>query len=310
MKVLVPGGHGFLGQHVVASLKEAGHDVEVQSSRTGVDLTDLGQTKAAIAKSRPDAIINCAALVGSVHYVTKHAAAVVDVNMRMILNLFRAAHEAAPGAKLISPISNCSYPGDADVHEEPHWWDGPIHKSVLSYGAPRRMIGVLAECYAMEFGLKSVNYLVPNAYGPGDYLDTNKTHALNGMILRMLAAQKDGAAEFEIWGTGKPEREWIYIKDLARMLVFAVDHEDMLIAPINVAQNKGYSIRETAEMIKHSLGFSGKLIFNTSYQDGAMHKRLDDRQFRKRYPAFQFTPIEEGIRATVTYYRQKLGDRS
>jgi GDP-L-fucose synthase len=307
MKVFVPGGNGFLGKHVVAHLKERGHEAIVASKRDGFDLTDLSQTIARLKEVRPQAVINCAAHVGSVHYVTQYAATVVDENMRIVLNLFRGIHEAIPGTKLINPISNCSYPGEADIHVEEQWWNGPIHKSVLSYGAPRRMIGVLAECYAMQYGVKTVNYLVPNAYGPGDYTDTNKTHALNGMILRMLKAQDKKESTFEIWGTGKPEREWIFIKDLARMLVHAVEHEDAQVAPINLAQNKAYAIRETAEIIQKTIGYQGTLVYNTHYQDGAMHKVLDDTLFRKKYPEFRFTPMADGIRETVSYYKKNLG---
>jgi GDP-L-fucose synthase len=306
MKVFVAGGNGFLGQHVVAQLKESGHDVMTGSRREGFDLTDLPKILAHFKEVRPEVVVNCAAHVGSVHYVTQYAATVVDENMRMILNLFRAVQEVLPTAKLINPISNCSYPGDADVHIESQWWNGPIHKSVLSYGAPRRMMAVLAECYAMQYGLKTVNYLVPNSYGPGDYTDTNKTHALNGMILRMMKAKEQKDPTFEIWGTGKPEREWIFIKDLARMLVYAVDHEESQVSPINVAQNKAYSIGETAQMIQKALGYPGALVFNTKYQDGAMHKILDDTLFRRKYPDFRFTDMAKGIQETVSYYKNLL----
>jgi GDP-L-fucose synthase len=306
MNVLVTGGHGFVGKQVVPLLKEAGHTVAAVSRLDGVDLTDLDQTRKAFEQVRPQAVVNCAAHVGSLHYVSRHAATVVDDNMRLILNTFRALHEVCPESKLINPISNCSYPGEAQTHSEPDYWNGPVHPSVWSYGNTRRMITVVSDCYAQQHGMKVVNYFFSNAYGPGDYADPDKAHAVNGMILRMIDAQRKGAAEFEIWGTGKPEREWTYVNDMARMLVHAVDHEESQVAPINVAQNKAYAIRETAETIRDVLGYRGALVFNTKYQDGAPRKILDDRLFRRKYPDFKFTDMKEGIRQTVDYYKGLL----
>ena len=103
---------------------------------------------------------------------------------------------------------------------------------------------------------------MPNAYGPGDYTDPNRTHALNGMIIRMLKAKENDDKEFVIWGSGKPTREWIYVKDLARMLVESIESQGLQIDPVNIAQNHAYAIRETAEMIKELCNFKGLLIFD------------------------------------------------
>lgn len=310
MKVLVAGGHGFVGKQVVPMLQAQGHEVLTASRKDGVDLTDLDRTKTLIARVKPEVLVNCAAHVGSLHYVTRHAATVVDDNMRIILNLFRAVQEASPGTRIINPISNCSYPGDAQVHAESGYWDGPVHPSVWSYGNTRRMMTVISDCYAQQYGMKIVNYIFSNAYGPGDYLDPDKAHAVNGMILRMLQAQRAGATEFEIWGTGKPEREWVFVKDIARMLVHAVNHEDSQVTAINVAQNRAYTIRETAEMIREAIAYKGTLVFNTKYQDGAPRKILDDTLFKKKYPDFRFTGMREGIKETVDYYTKALEVRS
>ncbi len=306
MRVLVPGGNGFVGRHVTTLLKQAGHDVIPMSRHDGLDMTDLKSTRDAFARIRPDVIVNCAAHVGSLHYVSEFAATVFDENMRIILNLFRASLEACPKAKIVNPISNCSYPGEAQIHSEPKWWDGPVHRSVWSYGNPRRMMAVASDCYAMQHHLKIVNFLVANAYGPGDYTDPNKTHALNGLIIRMLKAKQAQEPSFEIWGTGKPEREWVFVKDLARMLAYAVDHVDEQVAPINLAQHKAYSIQETAEIIQKAIDYPGQLVFNTKYQDGAMRKILDDRLFRQKYPDFRFTDMRDGIKETVAYYLETL----
>lgn len=306
MNIVVFGGHGFVGRSVMERLRSQGHSPTALSRVDGFDLLDYDSAREKLPELQPDVIINCVAHVGSLHYVSQFAADVVHDNLQVILNIYRILTEVCPTARLINPISNCSYPGAANVHRESEWWDGPVHDSVLSYGNTRRFIYVVARCYEMQHGISSVNMIAPNCYGPGDHTDPNKTHALNGMIIRMLQAKKAGQKEFEIWGTGQPTREWIYVKDLAYMLCNAISFNGGLIYPINIAQNKAYSIRETAEMIKELIGYEGELVFNTGYQDGAPTKILDDTLFRQSFPEFRFTDIGEGIKETVKYYQAEL----
>src|SRR5262245_50189731 len=150
MRVLILGGHGFVGTSLYEALKNDGHDLFALSRRDGLDLTNAASTQDYFARLRPDAIFNCAAHVGSLHYVCAYAAAVVNDNVQMALNIYKAAQEACPNARIINPLSNCSYPGDADIHYEPDWWRGEVHHSVYSYGNSKRMIYVLSECYRIQ----------------------------------------------------------------------------------------------------------------------------------------------------------------
>jgi len=306
MRILVLGGHGFIGRRLAAALAADGHEVQARSRRDGFDLADLELTRRLLTGLRPEAIFHCAAHVGSLHYVSTHAAAVFHDNTQMALNLYRAVAEVCPSARLINPLSNCSYPGEADVQREPEWLHGEVHESVLSSGNAKRMVYYLARCYAKQYHVRTLNFLVPNAFGPGDYTDPTRTHALNGMIIRMLQAQRQGRAEFEIWGTGRPLREWGYVDDLVAILRHSLTLETDLTYPVNIAQNRGYSIRESAELIAKALGYEGRLFFNASYQDGASRKVLDDHRFRQVFPDFRFIDHEEGIRRTVEYYRSVL----
>ena len=304
-RIVVLGGSGFLGKHVMHLLRERGYSAVSLSRRDGCDLMDLHGLTDRLGKARPAAIINCAAHVGSVHYVIKHPAQLIHDNTQLILNIYAAALEACPQTKIINPISNCSYPGHADRYCEPEWQNGPIHDSVLPYGMTRRMIYALGECYRKQYGSQSVNWIIPNAYGPGDSTDPNKVHALNGIIIRLIQAQLLGNRKFEIWGTGKPVREWVYIADVARILVDSIAMEEQ-VYPLNLAQNKAYSIAEIAEIAARALDYEVEFVFNTNYADGAPIKIMDDRRFRERHPSFRFTPLEEGVRNTLDYYRSVL----
>lgn len=304
MRVLVLGGHGFVGHALASELEAAGHQVISLSRRDGLDLMDLEKTRSTLTEVAPAAIFNAAAHVGSLHYVTTYAADVFCDNALMALNLYKAAASVSPGTVIVNPLSNCSYPGDADTHWEPEWWAGEVHDSVFGYGNAKRFIYVISRCFSRQYGVRSINFLVPNAFGPGDYTDPNKTHALNGMIIRMLQARRNGDGEFEIWGTGTPVREWGYIKDVVKILSLSLKMEEQQIYPVNIGQNRGYSIRQSAELIARAVGFDGRLVFNTRYQDGAPLKILDDREFRKMFPDFKFYDHAQGIRETVEYYEQ------
>lgn len=306
MKITVLGGYGFVGKSVMEELQNRGYSPVALSRRNGFDLLDYETASDKLKEIQPDIIINCAAHGGSLHYITEFAADVVHDNMQMALNIYRMVTDVCPAARVINPMANCAYPGTSNVYREAELWDGPVHDSVLSYGNTRRMVYVVSRCYQTQHTIFSVNLLVPNCYGPGDYTDPNKTHALNGMVIRILQANKEQQKDFEIWGTGKPTREWIHVKDFARMLCNAIDFEEAMIYPVNIAQNKAYSIRESAETIKEMVGYKGKLVFNTSYQDGAPIKIMDDTLFRKKFPEFRFTDMREGIDETIRYYKSIL----
>jgi GDP-L-fucose synthase len=305
LRVLLLGGTGFLGSHAARRLQDHGYDVVSASRRTGVDLLDSDAFAARVAEVAPDAIVNCAAHVGSVHYAIANAATMIYENTQLLVNMYEAVRASAPGAVVVNPLSNCSYPGDADVHYEPDWERGAVHDSVLAYGSVKRLAYAFAESYRKQHGIRSVNWLVANAYGPGDHLDPNKVHALNGIVIRLIEAKRAGAETFEIWGSGRPLREWVYVDDVARLLAESVLFDEQTY-PMNIAQHKAYSISEIAQIAADALDYGVELTYDTSKPDGAPVKILDDRAFRAAYPGFEFTTLAEGIAATVDYYERAL----
>jgi len=303
-KIIILGGTGFLGKQVSKQLSGTTHQVFSFSRKEGTDITNLKEFIDKLAAIRPDVIINCAAHVGSVHYAIQYAGDMIYDNMQIELNLYKAVQLSCPQAKIINPISNCTYPGDANIHYEPDWEKGPVHDSVLPYASSRRMVYALAESFRKQYKIKSVNWLIANAYGPGDYSDPNKVHALNGIIIRLLKSKKEGEKTFEIWGSGTPTREWVYIEDVAKILCYSVDNIEEQVYPLNLAQNKAYSISEIAKIAAEALDYNAEFVFNTKYADGAPFKILDNKLFREKYPSFSFTTLNEGIQNTIEYYKK------
>jgi GDP-L-fucose synthase len=305
--ILVLGGHGFLGKNLNNVFQGSSFEIHNESRRTDCDILDLSILKAKISALKPYCIINSAAHVGSIAYVTKNAADVCHDNTQMYLNIFKAIHEAHPEAILINPISNCSYPGIIDVQHEELWWQGAVHDSVESYGNPKKLGFILSECYRKQFGTRTVNLIMSNAYGPLDYADTERTHAMNGIIIRIIRAIRNGDKEFLVWGSGKPVREWIYMEDAARVIREVVEKEMFALpSPLNIGQEHGVSINESVEFVRELLGADIKIVNDTTKQDGAPIKVLGKKKFRKHFPDFQFTGYREGISETIKYYQSIL----
>lgn len=304
-KILILGGSGFVGKNVTEYFSSSDNDVSVISKRDGVDLTDFEKTMDCFSAKKPDVVINLAAFVGSLNYVTKQAAEIFDVNMRMLLNIFKVLNEITPKSILINPIANCAYPGNLENYSEERFWEGKIHQSVLSYGSTRRMISVLSDCYDMQYGFRTINFFVPNMYGPNDSTNPDKAHALNALVGKVVKAMKENKNEIEVWGSGVAIREWLYAKDFARILFEVIEKENEygLSETINIAQNFGLSVRELVDLIVKETGFKGKIVWNRSMPDGAPRKVMNDVRFRKIFPDFVFTDFKTGIKDTIKYYQ-------
>ncbi len=308
MKTLVFGGTGFVGRNVIGALCEAGVECVSSSRAEGTDLRDTDSVRALLRREQPGFIVNCAAHVGSLNYVSRQAATVVVDNTRMILGMYEAITAECPQALVINPIANCAYPSTEDTFVEDHWWNGHLHRSVFSYGSTRRMLWSVAECFQMQHGIKSIHFLVPNMYGPHDSTDPDKAHALNALISKFVKAQATSASSIDIWGSGAPIREWLYAPDFARVVLEVIKNPSMvgLSEPINIGQNFGLSVCELVDLIVRATQFKGRVSYDYSMPDGAPRKVMDDRRFRKVFPEFKFTPLSGGVDAAMAYYRSVL----
>jgi GDP-L-fucose synthase len=304
MKVVLFGSTGFAGRNVAELLREQGVEPIVSSRSQGLDLRDAAAATDFLREHKPDFIVNCAAHVGSLNYVTEQAATVIADNTRMVLGMYEAVANSCPQAVVINPIANCAYPAKADLFREDEWWDGHLHRSVLSYGSSRRLLWTVAESFQMQFGVKSINLLTPNMYGRYDSTDPNKAHALNALISKFVKAERTHQPELPIWGTGVAIREWLFAGDFARLIweVLQQPNRPGLEQPLNLAQNDGLSVKELVDIIQDKFDYKGRLAWDATKPDGAPKKVMDDTRFRQVFPDFQFTDFSKGIAETVEYY--------
>jgi len=305
LRIAILGGTGFAGRNVRNELEASGISCQAFSRTTGCDLLHLDLTWSKLDAYRPTHIVNCAARVGSVNFVAEFAADVVDINMRMLLNIYKVAQQLRDTV-VINPLANCAYPDNSELCCEEQLWNGALHPSVLSFGSTRRMMQVLSGCYNAQYGVRSVNLIVPNMYGPYDSTNPNKTHALNALIIKFVRAIKACSTEVEVWGSGRPVREWLYVKDLARAIRIVVTRAYESQLSINIGQGQGVTVDELVRLICEFTGYTGRIVKNSRYPDGALKKVMSPAHFSTQFPKFEFTRLEEGIRETISFYGKLL----
>lgn len=302
--ILVTGATGFLGTRLCGILENKGVEFSKTSLSLGLDLRNEKETIKYFRDIKPDYVLNCAAFLGGVQFGYEHAAEMFRNNMLMEMSLLEACKQSEV-KRLINPIGNCSYPGEAVVYTEKEFWNGPLHESVKAYGLAKKSFCVGSWAYGKQYGLDVINLIFSNMYGPCDHFDEVRSHAVGAMIMKFVKAKKANLPEVVIWGTGKPIREWLYVDDACDAMIRAMD-----IAPyddiINVGVSKGYTITETAEMIAEIVGYKGNIVYDTSKLDGAPCKQVDGTLCSKLLKWTPAMPFKEGLHKTIDWYIRNI----
>tara|TARA_X000000368_G_scaffold63996_1_gene45538 strand:+ start:8477 stop:9415 length:939 start_codon:yes stop_codon:yes gene_type:complete len=303
--LLILGANGFLGKNVISLLNER-HDYKILklNGKNELDLTKDELFNDYLSKNKIDYIINCAAFVGGIAYGYDFPAELLSKNTVMASNIYKAAYEN--GVKLlVNPISNCAYPKDQNLYEEENFWDGAPHESVFEYGFSKKFFVALGNAYFREYNFSSANIVLSNMYGPHDHFDEKKSHALGALIKKIYDAKLNNHNNVEIWGTGKPIREWLYVKDGADALIKSTELKENSYF-FNIGVNKGMSIEEMAVLIAKIIDWDGEFIFDTSKPDGAKEKRVLGKFTEENFNWSPQISLENGIRSTVEWYRDNI----
>jgi GDP-L-fucose synthase len=299
-KVLVTGGHGFLGRHVVEALKARG--VEPITFRSAqCDLRDWRQTEALFAETRPDAVIHIAWTGGGIGYMRNHPGSIARDNTLMACHVFEASREFG-AQKVVGVGSVCSYPKFTEVpFREEDLWLGYPEETNAPYGISKKMMLVLTQSFADEFGLNGVHLLMVNMYGPWDNFDLESSHVIPAMMRKFLAAKERGDSAVTLWGDGTPTREFIYITDAAEAVVKAAERYDSP-DPVNIGSATEASIRDLATKIQSLVGYDGEIVWDTSKPNGQPRRKLDVSKAKERFGFEAQMPLDEGLRRTFRWY--------
>lgn len=300
-KIAIPGGGGFLGSHLVPKLQAAGAEVFVPRTKDGIDFRRYEDCESFFAKTKPEIVINCAANQGGIGYHRGKEAELFMDNVRMGLFLMEAAQKTGV-KKFVNVVAGCSYPGylEKDELNEEDYWNGQIHESIFSYGFARKASVAYGAALWRQFGWNSIHLILANMYGPGEHFNTAQSKALAGLLRKFYEAKRDNFPSVEVWGTGKPIRDWLYVEDGAEGILRAGAIYDS-VEPLNIASGIGISVSDLARTIKDVVGYDGEIAFNTTKPDGALKKTFGVRNMREKLGWLPATTLQEGIAKTLTW---------
>lgn len=303
-RVLVTGGGGFLGQHVVRTLRSRGVDV-LAPNRRAMCCLNGDQTRAVVVEYAPAAIVHLAAYCGGIGKNAIDPCRMLSDNFAMGANVLKAA--VGTGAKVVLLGSVCGYPRDCQIpFRECDLWAGFPEKTNAPYGVAKRAVFTLAEAYHRQYGLNVACLLPANLYGPGDHFDDAEgSHVIPALIARMQIARDACAESVTLWGTGRPTRDFLYVTDCVEAIVAATINATSA-APINIGCGVESSISDVADRIKRLVGYGGRVLWDAAKPDGQPRRRLDITRARALLGWNPTVDLEEGLRRTVESYDARI----
>jgi len=300
-KVVVTGGAGFLGRPTVELLGELGADVSVPRSRD-FDLTDPVACVEALAGNQ--IVLHLAATVGGIGFGRRNPALLIQDNLAMGLNVFKACHRLGV-ERLVAASSVCAYPKHSPVpFKEEDLWNGYPEETNAPYGLAKKMLIVLSQAYRDQYGLDSCVPVIANLYGPGDDFSLEDSHVVAAMIRKYVEAAASNEPEVVLWGTGTPSREFLFVDDAAQALALAAEHADSS-EPFNVGTGIETKIAELAEVISKAAGYRGKTVWDTTRPDGQPVRFLDVSRARRTIGFVAQTSLREGLAQTIESFRKR-----
>jgi len=305
MRLLVTGGSGFLGSSIVDVFRANGHEVVGLSSKDG-DLSSYSDASWIFHLHRPDLVIHAAAMCGGMAFNAPRQAEMFYENVLINLHAMEAARVAGV-KRFIGISSSCAYPDLNTSLKEGDLWSGLPHPSVQGYGMAKRLQQHQATLYRLQYGMDVVTIILPNLYGPGDRFDEARAHVVPALIRRFVNAERQGAPEVRVWGSGNAVRELLFVKDAAEGIRLAFEKYNCACEkPLNIGTGMGHTVSEIAYAIKAAVGYEGIIIFDPTKPDGQRHKVMDTSRMQSLLGWTPPTTLKQGINATVQWYLKRF----
>ena len=303
-RIVVTGGAGFLGRHIMAELQSRGYRNTVTFRSKEYDLTQERDVERMIADLKPEAIIHLAASVGGIGANRRYPGTYFYENMMMGSLLMEHARRAEVG-RFLSVGTICSYPKHTPVpFHEGNLWNGYPEETNAPYGLAKKMLLVQSQAYRQEFGFDASNVLLVNLYGPHDNFDPETSHVIPALIRKCVEAVEARAMQIDVWGTGKATREFLYVEDAAQGIVAAMERLEGS-DPVNIGAGFEISIQELAEKIASLTGFKGRLQWDPSMPDGQPRRSLDTSRAEELLGWRATTSFDVGLRRTIEWFRSE-----
>jgi GDP-L-fucose synthase len=302
-RILVTGGSGFLGSHVIEELARRGARDIIAPRASEADLTDAVATRGLFASARPDLVIHLAAKVGGIGANRRLPGTFFRDNMAMGLHVLEEARRAGTG-KVVVAGTICAYPKFAPVpFKEDDLWNGYPEETNAPYGVAKKALLVMAQAYRQEFGSNFVVVFPVNLYGPRDNFHLEDSHVIPAMIRKFVDAMARGEERVDLWGDGTPTREFLYVEDAARGLCDAAERYDDP-DPVNLGAGFEISMMDLAIKIARAVGYSGDIQWDRSRPNGQPRRCLDVSRARERFGFESTTGLDDGLAKTIAWYRE------
>ncbi len=302
--VFVAGHRGLVGGAIVRDLRASGYENILTRTRTELDLTEAGPVARFFEKERPQLVVVASARVGGIKANNDYPVEFLLDNLKIQNNVIESAYRSGV-EKLLFLGSSCIYPKFASQPiTEDALMTGPLEPTNDAY-AIAKIAGIrLCQAYAAEYGKVFISAMPTNLYGPGDNFDLKSSHVLSALLRKIHEAAQNRAGQVEVWGTGAPRREFLYVDDMASACRFLLENYE---SPgiINVGCGEDVTIRELAELICEVAGFKGELTFDTSKPDGTPRKLLSIDKLKALGWAPQVS-LRDGIDKTYGWYLEHI----
>jgi GDP-L-fucose synthase len=300
MRVLVTGGSGFLGSHLVERLEAAGHEVVVPRS-SDYDLRREAEVERLFADARPEVVYHLAALAGGIGANRAEPGRFWYENLLMGAYVLEQSRLAGVG-KLVTLGTICEYPKLAPVpFREDDLWNGYPEETNAPYGIAKKTHLVGGQAYRAQYGLNVIHLLPVNLYGPRDNFDLETSHVIPALIRKM----EENPERIVLWGDGSPTREFLYVEDCAEGIALAGERYDGA-EPVNLGSGQEIAIRDLADLVAGVTGFEGETRWDASQPNGQPRRRLDVSRARELFGWEARTPLREGLERTVAWYRSHV----
>jgi GDP-L-fucose synthase len=301
VRVLITGGGGFLGSHLVERVRGEGLEPFV-ARRRDHDLTSARDVERLFEAVQPELVIHLAAEVGGIGANRENPGRYWYANLMMGAHVLEQSRISGV-RKLVLLGTICSYPKFAPVpFREEDLWNGYPEETNAPYGVAKKALLVGAQGYREQYHLDSVFLLPVNLYGPGDNFDLKTSHVIPALIRKMIEAHERREPEVVLWGNGSATREFLYVEDCAEGVWRAAQHYDGA-EPVNLGTGDEISIRELAELIAELTGYDGDIVWDTTKPNGQPRRRLDVSRAEQLFGFRATTPFRAGLERTIAWYR-------
>jgi GDP-L-fucose synthase len=306
-RVLVTGGSGFLGTHVLSRL--ADHDVAatIAPRSAQYDLRDRDAIRAVLSDSRPDVVVHLAAVVGGIGANMATPGQFFYDNAVMGINLIEESRLAGV-ERFVCVGTVCAYPKHTPVpFREDDLWNGYPEETNAPYGLAKKMLLVQLQAYRQQYGFEGVYLLPVNLYGPRDNFDEQTSHVIPALIKKCCEALDGGSDSITCWGTGAASREFLYVDDAAEGIVAAAARYTGA-EPVNLGSSQEITIAELTALIAELVGFRGEIVWDRTKPDGQPRRWLDTSRAEQEFGFRAGTALRDGLERTIEWYRSTMRD--